>query len=100
MKSLASLAPAHPGTVELIYHRVGAGSGLEIDLDPGLFDRQLAALAARGVVPLGTAVEALLTPPTTSTRADTVVTFDDGTADFVEVALPLIVEHRVPVTLY
>ena len=28
------------------------------------------------------------------------VTFDDGTADFAEVALPVLVEHRVPATLY
>ena len=106
MKSLASLAPAHPGTVVLIYHRVGAGSGLEIDLDPALFDRQLAALAATGdVVALGDAVESLRTqsapgPEHSEVRRDTVVTFDDGTADFVDVALPFIVRHRIPVTLY
>jgi peptidoglycan/xylan/chitin deacetylase (PgdA/CDA1 family) len=28
------------------------------------------------------------------------VTFDDGTADFVDHALPLLVRHRVPATLY
>jgi peptidoglycan/xylan/chitin deacetylase (PgdA/CDA1 family) len=106
MKSLASLAPAHPGTVVLIYHRVGAGSGLEIDLDPALFDRQLAALAATGdVVGLGDAVESLRTPSKpgpdhTEVRRDTVVTFDDGTADFVEEALPILVEHGVPAVLY
>jgi peptidoglycan/xylan/chitin deacetylase (PgdA/CDA1 family) len=29
-----------------------------------------------------------------------VVTFDDGTPDFVEEALPILVRHRVPATLY
>ncbi len=106
MKTLAGLAPAHPGTVVLIYHRVGAQSGLEIDLDPALFDRQLAALAASGkVVALGDAVASLRTSSRPATEAgelrrDTVVTFDDGTADFVEVALPIIVRHNIPVTLY
>jgi peptidoglycan/xylan/chitin deacetylase (PgdA/CDA1 family) len=100
MKRVAALAPAAPGTVVLIYHRIGAGSGLEVDLDPAVFDRQVAALAATGdVVTLGTAVESLRSAPTT-TRPQTVVTFDDGTADFVDVALPFLVEHRVPVTLY
>jgi peptidoglycan/xylan/chitin deacetylase (PgdA/CDA1 family) len=102
MKTLASLAPAHPGTVVLIYHRVGAGSGLEIDLDPALFDRQLGALAAAGdTVPLGAAIESLRsqTAPGSAARA-VVVTFDDGTVDFADVALPIIVEHRIPVTLY
>ena len=45
------LRPHVAGVVILIYHRVGGGSSLEIDLDPGLFDEQMAAVAAsnRGV---------------------------------------------------
>jgi peptidoglycan/xylan/chitin deacetylase (PgdA/CDA1 family) len=103
MKTLAGLAPSRPGIVVLIYHRIGAGSGLEIDLEPALFDRQLDALAATGnAVPLAAAVESLASTGTGAGdgRRATVVTFDDGTADFVDVALPLIVRHRIPVTLY
>jgi peptidoglycan/xylan/chitin deacetylase (PgdA/CDA1 family) len=100
LKRLVAMAPAPVGTVVLIYHRVGSGSGLEIDLDPALFDRQLSELKATGnVVTLAAALDSLQSaqvPP----RRETVVTFDDGTADFVEVALPYIVEHRIPVTLY
>src|SRR5438128_2196485 len=52
------LRPPVPGVVILIYHRVGGGTGLEIDLDPGVFDAQMAALAAsKRVVTLGTALE-------------------------------------------
>jgi peptidoglycan/xylan/chitin deacetylase (PgdA/CDA1 family) len=33
-------------------------------------------------------------------RHPVVVTFDDGTADFVDTALPLLVRYRIPATLY
>ncbi len=92
--------PNVAGIVILAYHRVGGRSSLEIDLDAGMFDEQMAMVAATGsVLPLGSALERSRTdgfahPPSV------VVTFDDGTADFAEEALPVLVRHGIPVTLY
>jgi hypothetical protein len=96
------LRPNVAGVVILIYHRVGAGSALEIDLGASLFDEQMATIAASGrAVPLATALEQLagseLAPPRESS---VVVTFDDGTADFADVAVPILVRHGIPATLY
>ncbi len=101
LASLASTVSSGAGTVVLIYHRVGARTTLEIDLAAGTFERQIASLAAaRRVAPLGSAIEALQAGVTADRSHDVVVTFDDGTDDFVEVALPVLVHHDVPVTLY
>lgn len=91
-----------PGVVVLIYHRVGGGSGGEVDLDAGVFDEQMAILAASGrVTTLGTALEVLDGRiPADPSGLPVVVTFDDGTADFVDVALPVLERHGVPATLY
>ena len=52
------------GVVVLIYHRVGGASGLDVDLPEGLFDQQMAVLAASGrVVSLGTALDLVEGPP-------------------------------------
>jgi peptidoglycan/xylan/chitin deacetylase (PgdA/CDA1 family) len=93
------------GVVVLIYHRVGTGSGLELDLSVELFAAQADALAASGrVVTLGDALAWLSRPgdgtDTGPAPDPVVVTFDDGTADFVEHALPILERHRLPVTLY
>jgi len=93
------------GVVVLIYHRVGGSSGLELDMPVDLFDAQAAALAASGrVVPLAEAL-ARIAPQDTSDdltprTAPVVLTFDDGTVDFVERAVPILERHRLPVTLY
>jgi peptidoglycan/xylan/chitin deacetylase (PgdA/CDA1 family) len=109
MKATAAAADAvqraRGGVVVLLYHRVGGGAGLELDLPVDLFAAQADMLAASGrVVPLGDALARLAQPPdgaATSTGGDpVVVTFDDGTADFVEHALPILERHRLPVTLY
>src|SRR5690606_24689932 len=48
------------GVTILIYHRVGAGTGGEVDLDPATFDRQLAWLREhRRVLHLDDALEEL-----------------------------------------
>jgi peptidoglycan/xylan/chitin deacetylase (PgdA/CDA1 family) len=93
------LRPDVAGVVILIYHRVGGGSSLEVDLDPGLFDHQMAAVAASNrVLSLSAALERLDSPA--DDAGAVVVTFDDGTADFVDVALPILERHGVCATLY
>lgn len=96
------LRPPDRGLVVLIYHRVGAGSGLEIDLPVDVFDEQMAQLAAEGrTATLDEGLAALAGPAPDPGEPDpVVVTFDDGTADFADVALPVLQLHGVPATLY
>jgi peptidoglycan/xylan/chitin deacetylase (PgdA/CDA1 family) len=89
------------GVVVLIYHRVGGGSGTEVDLDPARFDEQMAWLAGTGrAVSLDDGLDILASDEPEPDRDPVVVTFDDGTADLAEVALPILERHRVPATVY
>ena len=121
MKTVAAVGdrvrPPADGVVVLIYHRVGGGSGTEVDLSPEAFDEQMAWLAGtRRVVSLDAAVD-LLDPPAGGASSEPgatardgrgaapvddpiVVTFDDGTADLAEVAAPILERHAVPATVY
>lgn len=93
---------ARPGTgiVVLIYHRVGGHTGVAVDQPPELFDEQMAWLAASGrVVTLDAAVD-VLRRGDVPVESSIVVTFDDGTRDFADDALPILERHQVPVTLY
>jgi peptidoglycan/xylan/chitin deacetylase (PgdA/CDA1 family) len=97
--------PAPAGIVVLLYHRVAAGSGLAVDLPVDLFDAQMAWLAESGrAITLDDALLALDGPaPDAGPRrpaCPVVVTFDDGTADLVEHALPVLERHRVPSCWY
>jgi peptidoglycan/xylan/chitin deacetylase (PgdA/CDA1 family) len=93
--------PRAPGVVVLLYHRVAGGSGLAVDLPLDLFDAQMADLAATGrVATLDSALDALARPLPPAERDPVVVTFDDGTADFAEHALPVLERHGVPAVLY
>jgi peptidoglycan/xylan/chitin deacetylase (PgdA/CDA1 family) len=84
----------------LIYHRVGGGSGLELDLPIDQFTEQMAWLADRGIaMSLDDALVAL-GDPSRSEVNPVVVTFDDGTRDFVDEAVPVLVQYRIPATLY
>lgn len=82
-----------PGdVVVLLYHRVGPAAS-EIELPAAAFDRQLRSLASSG--------EAVsLEDALAGDEGGVVVTFDDGTRDFHDTVLPLLVRHRVPATLY
>lgn len=94
------LRPPPHGVVILAYHCVGAGTGLEIDLAPEAFDEQMAYLAQLGsVVSLDEALRTVDRRPTNGLDP-VVVTFDDGTADFVEHAAPVLERHHIPATLY
>ncbi len=98
VKAGAASVPAPAGTVVLIYHRVGRTSSLDVDLTTTEFDRQIARLARDGrTLPLDTALDGL---DRSAASGSVVVTFDDGTADFVDTALPILVKHGIPVTLY
>ena len=93
-------APA-PGVTVLIYHRVGRRAAVEMDLEAAVFDAQMAELAASGrAVDLDTALAVLDGTAARPALDPVVVTFDDGTADFAEVAVPILERHGVPATMY
>lgn len=93
------IRPPASGVTVLIYHRVGAVGGGQMNLAPAEFERQVEWLAAhRTVVDLDAAVDAVAgSGPIDPAVA---LTFDDGTADWVDVVLPILVRHGVPATFY
>lgn len=97
---LDRLRPPPRGVVVLIYHRVGGGSALELDLPLARFTEQMGWLAERGVATsIDGALDALARGPG-SPPDPVVVTFDDGTSDFVDHAMPVLERFGIPVTLY
>lgn len=94
--------PGPTGIAILIYHRVGGRTPISVDLPTALFDEQMAFLTDRcQVLSLTDAAELLEAgEPPADDRPHVVVTFDDGTADFVDEALPVLERHGVPATYY
>jgi peptidoglycan/xylan/chitin deacetylase (PgdA/CDA1 family) len=93
------LRPPPPGAVMLLYHRVGGGAPIELDLPSPVFEEQVAVLASTGRVRrLAEVLDGGCHRPADAHTV--VVTFDDGTADFIEHALPVLERYRVPVTYY
>ncbi|HZM28993.1 MAG TPA: polysaccharide deacetylase family protein [Acidimicrobiales bacterium] len=97
------VAPPRPGVVVLLYHRVGErSSASEIDMPAAVFEQQMAWLAARRVATdLDAALDETAEPfDERRPRHPVVVTFDDGTADLIDVALPILARHNVPSVWY
>lgn len=89
------------GLVVLIYHRVGARTPMSVDLPLPLFEDHIAWLAATlPVVSLDDGLAWLDASPAADDPLRVVVTFDDGTADFADSAVPVLARYRVPATLY
>lgn len=92
--------PSSPGVVILIYHRVGAGASIESDLPPTVFEEQMEVLAtSRRVVSLGVAL-GLVAQERATASDPIVITFDDGTEDFVRCALPVLHRLGLESTIY
>lgn len=85
------LAPPLSGPRLLIYHQIGGGSGLEMEVSPNVFQRHLDWLAEHApVVPFSGRLEG----------EPVVITFDDGYRSLYETAYPLLKERGLPFTLF
>ena len=92
--------PDPAGAVILLYHRVGRRSELAVDLPLPLFQAQMEELTAAGrVVSLDTLLS-LVARPEEPPVQPVVVTFDDGTADFADLVVPVLSATGAPATLY
>lgn len=103
VKTASAALPAPSGTVVLIYHRVGVDAGArggEMTLPVGLFDEQMAAVAELGAGTLDDLSAAAANGARPADWPAVVVTFDDGTADILDLALPVLERHRVPALVY
>ena len=95
------LSPPQAGIVVLIYHRVGGRTASNVDLPTGLFDEQIGELAAAGrIISIDEAADRLGGGAPIEGPPMVVITFDDGTADWVDEALPVLVAHQAPATFY
>ncbi len=89
-----------PGLVVLIYHRVGRRASIEVDLPRSEFEAQVEWLANHAtVLPLTEALTRVMNPHA-PVEPIVAVTFDDGTADFADEAVPVLARYGVPATLY
>jgi peptidoglycan/xylan/chitin deacetylase (PgdA/CDA1 family) len=88
------------GLVILIYHRVGGRTYIDTDLPANLFEEQVSFLTEQTQVVTLDAGLRMIENPRSDPSDVVAITFDDGTADFAEFALPVLDRHRVPVTLY
>lgn len=85
------------GATLLIYHRVGGGTGDELDVPRDAFVRHLDILAGHDVVALDVALDRL---DAGNRDPSLVLTFDDGFADVYRHAWPQLRQRGLPFTVY
>lgn len=89
-----------PGVTILVYHRVGGGSGRQIDLPLDLFEWQMRYLRERcHVVALGDVV-GIAEEGKSFPHDVVVITFDDGYGDVFRNAFPILRHYGLPSTVY
>ena len=87
------------GVVILAYHQVGGGTESSVDLPIDVFRRQMEWIAEHlTVVGLDDAAQLLAKPSDGTSRV--VLTFDDGTADYLDNAVAILAELGLPSTVY
>lgn len=103
---LALLAPAYvgrpkdPGLYVLIYHRVGAGMGREMDVPDSLFHAQMDHIRRRmEVVTLQAGLDGIKSG-SVPRRDRVAVTFDDGYREVYTHAWPILSDLGVPATVF
>ena len=86
----------------LAYHRLGPTVADSMTVTTPVFEAQLKYLKDNGytVIPLQTLIDYRLGKAPPPPPHSVVITFDDGHRSVYEVALPLIKQYRVPVTLF
>lgn len=92
------LLPAMPGPRLLIYHELTPEPVKQMDLAPGVFERQMEWLAGHGrIVTLDEAIKLREDP---ESRKDFVLTFDDGYAGLAEFGFSVLRRLGMSFTLY
>jgi peptidoglycan/xylan/chitin deacetylase (PgdA/CDA1 family) len=92
------LRPKRPGVTVLAYHRVGATTAVSVDLPTAQLAEQLDWLVEHArTIDLDSAADQLVSP---GAAPAVVLTADDGTADWTETMLPLLVARGLPITWY
>jgi peptidoglycan/xylan/chitin deacetylase (PgdA/CDA1 family) len=99
---VAQRLPAwRPRAIVLVYHRVGTGrlDPWQLTVDPEIFASQMETLAGDWApISLAELVEGFHMRRLPERAV--AVTFDDGYADNLDVAAPILLEHAIPATLF